>query len=137
MEQATRRPQAKLKEEGVLKIGIQPKGKKEWSVVEQDQKEVMSHRGKTEGVIGSLKSKRYDFKDGRQRTNQSLIAAGSASNTWIELEQPDARPDGQEIETSQCSQTLKQNRANEKMSNRKTENESNKIISANDLCNML
>lgn len=66
----------KLAKAGVKKIGIQPKGKKEWLVAEEDQKAVLSHRGKTEGVIGSLKAKRYDFNKGRQRSNQSLMAAG-------------------------------------------------------------
>ena len=75
----------KLQEEGVDKIGIQPKGKKEWLVVEADQKAVMSHRGKTEGVIGSLKAKRYDFNKGRQRSNESLMAAGHRSILGLNL----------------------------------------------------
>lgn len=71
--------------EGVEKIGIQPKGKKAWSVAEDDQQEVMSHRGKTEGVIGALKSKRYDFHHGRQRSNESLRAAGQSAILGLNL----------------------------------------------------
>lgn len=74
-----------LAKEGVHKIGIQPKGKKEWLVAEADQKEVLSHRGKTEGVIGSLKSKRYDFNKGRQRSNQSLQASGHRAILGLNL----------------------------------------------------
>ena len=74
-----------LAKAGVEKIGIQPKGKKEWLVAEADQKEVLSHRGKTEGVIGSLKSKRYDFNKGRQRSNESLKASGQSSILGLNL----------------------------------------------------
>jgi len=69
----------KLKKEGVQKVAIQPKGQAEWSVAGEDQKEAISQRGKTEGVIGTLKSGRYEFNGGRQRTNESLKAAGHRS----------------------------------------------------------
>jgi hypothetical protein len=75
----------KLAQAGVKKIGIQPKGKKEWLVAEEDQKAVLSHRGKTEGVIGSLKAKRYDFNKGRQRSNESLMAAGHRAILGLNL----------------------------------------------------
>ena len=75
----------KLAKAGVKKIGIQPKGKKEWLVAEADQKEVLSHRGKTEGIIGSLKAKCYDFNKGRQRSNESLKAAGQRAILGLNL----------------------------------------------------
>ena len=75
----------KLKKEGVEKVAIQPKGKAEWSVVEEDRKEAISQRGKTEGVIGTLKSKRYDFNGGRQRTNETLKASGQRSMFGMNL----------------------------------------------------
>jgi hypothetical protein len=75
----------KLKKEGVEKVAIQPKGKAEWSVVEEDQLEAISQRGKTEGVIGTLKSERYEFNQGRQRTNETLKAAGQRSMLGMNL----------------------------------------------------
>lgn len=47
-----------LSKEGIKKIGIMPAGKASWLVAEEDQKEVRSQRGKTEGSIGTLKSKK-------------------------------------------------------------------------------
>lgn len=75
----------KLKKAGVAKVAIQPQGKAAWSVVEADQKVAISHRGKTEGVRGTLKSKRYDFNGGRQRTNETLKAAGQRSMFGMNL----------------------------------------------------
>lgn len=75
----------KLKKEGVGKVAIQPKGRTKWSVAEEDQKKALSQRGKTEGSIGTLKSKRYEFNQSRQRTNQSLKAAGQRSILGMNL----------------------------------------------------
>lgn len=79
------RTRRKLEKEGVKKVGIQPKGKREWSIVEGDQKEAISQRGKTEGVIGTLKSDRYEFNRSRQRTNETLKAAGQRSMLGMNL----------------------------------------------------
>ena len=79
------RTRRKLEKEGVKKVGIQPKGKKEWSIVEADQTIAISQRGKTEGVIGTLKSERYEFNRGRQRSNESLKAAGQRSMLGMNL----------------------------------------------------
>ena len=79
------RTRRKLEKEGVQKVGIQPKGKKPWSIVEGDQTIAISQRGKTEGVIGTLKSERYEFNRGRQRTNESLKAAGQRSMLGMNL----------------------------------------------------
>ena len=75
----------KLEAEGVKKVGIQPKGKKQWSIVEADQTIAISQRGKTEGVIGTLKSERYEFNRGRQRTTETLKAAGQRSMLGMNL----------------------------------------------------
>jgi hypothetical protein len=75
----------KLQKAGVKKVGIQPAGKAPWYVAEADQKEVGSQRGKTEGSIGTLKSDRYEFQGGRQRSNQSLRAAGQRAMVCMNL----------------------------------------------------
>ena len=75
------RTRRKLEKAGVKKVGIQPKGKKQWSIVEGDQQEAISQRGKTEGVIGTLKSERYEFNRGRERTNETLKAPSSSGDT--------------------------------------------------------
>jgi hypothetical protein len=80
-----RTTERKLKKRGVEKVAIQPKGQAAWSVVEEDQEAAISQRGKTEGVIGALKSKRYEFKGGPQRTNESLKAAGQRALLGMNL----------------------------------------------------
>jgi hypothetical protein len=75
----------KLQKAGVKKVGIQPAGKAPWYVAEEDQKEVGSQRGKTEGSIGTLKSRKYDFHGGRQRSNESLHAAGQRAMVCMNL----------------------------------------------------
>jgi len=75
----------KLQKAGVKKVGIQPAGKAPWSVAEEDQKEVGSQRGKTEGSIGTLKSSKYEFRGGRQRSNESLRAAGQRAMVCMNL----------------------------------------------------
>ena len=41
--------------EGVKQLGIQPKGQRAWHVAEDVRQMVRSERGKTEGIIGTLK----------------------------------------------------------------------------------
>lgn len=66
----------KLQQEGVKKVGIAPVGNAAWSIAEEDQKQVKSQRAKTEGSIGALKSPKYAFHHGRQRSNHTLVATG-------------------------------------------------------------
>jgi transposase, IS5 family len=66
----------KLRQEGVKKVGIEPVGQAAWSSAAADQQKVKSQRAQTEGSIGALKSRKYDFNHGRQRTDQSLVATG-------------------------------------------------------------
>lgn len=74
-----------LQREGVRKIGIQPAGKAPWYVVEADQQEVQSQRGQTEGSIGTLKSRKYEFNRGRQRSHGTLEAAGQRAMVCMNL----------------------------------------------------
>ena len=66
----------KLRQEGVKKVGSEPVGQAVWSIAVADQPKVKSQRAKTEGSIGALKSPKYAFNHGRQRTDQSLVATG-------------------------------------------------------------
>lgn len=72
-----------LEKLGVEKVGIVPKGKSKWSVAEEDRKEVMSQRGQTEGSIGTLK--RYGFSGSRERSNQTVEAAGQRALVSVNL----------------------------------------------------
>ena len=72
-----------LRKLGVKKVGIVPKGKTKWSVAEADQPEVMSQRGQTEGSIGTLK--RYGFSGRRERSNQTVEAAGQRAMVSLNL----------------------------------------------------
>lgn len=75
----------KLHQAGVKKVGIAPVGKAPWSIAEEDRQEVKSQRAKSEGSIGALKSQKYAFNHGRQRTDQSLMAAGQWALVCLNL----------------------------------------------------
>jgi len=68
-----------LAHEGVQEIGIQPKGQGVWYVAEAVRETVRSERGKTEGIIGTLKTDIYGFNKPKERLWQTLEMAGSRS----------------------------------------------------------
>ena len=68
-----------LANEGVKEIGIQPKGQGAWHVAEAVRETVRSERGKTEGIIGTLKTDKYGFNKPKERLWQTLEMAGPRS----------------------------------------------------------
>ena len=76
---------AKLQAEGVKKVGIPPRGQGEWLVGEKDQKVVKSERGKTEGSIGRLKSRKYGFSHRQERSLNTQEAAGQRAIVSVNL----------------------------------------------------
>jgi hypothetical protein len=68
-----------LAHEGVPQIGIQPKGQRAWHVAEDVRQTVRSERGKTEGIIGTLKTDKYGFNKPKERLWQTLEMAGPRS----------------------------------------------------------
>ena len=68
-----------LAHEGVKAIGIQPKGHGAWHVAEAVRETVRSERGKTEGIIGTLKTDKYGFNKPKERLWQTLEMAGPQS----------------------------------------------------------
>jgi hypothetical protein len=68
-----------LAHEGVTQIGLQPKGQRAWHVAEDVRQTVRSERGKTEGIIGTLKTAKYGFNKPKERLWQTLEMAGSRS----------------------------------------------------------
>jgi hypothetical protein len=64
---------------GVKHVGIQPKGKRPWSVAEAVREQIRSERGRTEGSIGTLKSNRYKFNKPKERLWSTLEMAGPRS----------------------------------------------------------
>ena len=64
---------------GVNEIGIQPKGKGAWRVAEAVRETVRSERGKTDGIIGTLKTDKYGFNKPKERLWQTLEMAGPRS----------------------------------------------------------
>ncbi len=68
-----------LAKEGVKEIGIQPKGQGAWHVAEAVRETVRSERGKTEGIIGTLKTDKYGFNKPKERLWQTLEMAGPRS----------------------------------------------------------
>jgi len=75
----------KLQQEGIPQVGIEPVGNAAWSIAEGDQKEVKSQRAKIEGSLGALKSQRYAFNHGRQRSDQTLVATGQWAMVCLNL----------------------------------------------------
>ena len=61
---------------GVKEIGIQPKGQGVWHVGEAVRATVRSERGKTEGIIGTLKTDTYGFNKPKERLWHTLEMAG-------------------------------------------------------------
>ena len=68
-----------LANEGVKEIGIQPKGQGAWHVAEAVRATVRSERGKTEGIIGTLKTDKYGFNKPKERLWPTLEMAGPRS----------------------------------------------------------
>jgi len=68
-----------LANEGVKEIGIQPKGQGAWHVAEAVRETVRSERGKTEGIIGTLKTDKYGFNRPTERLWHTLEMAGPRS----------------------------------------------------------
>jgi hypothetical protein len=66
----------KLHQAGVRKVGIPPRGQGAWLVGEKDQRVVKSERGRTEGSIGRLKSRKYGFSHRQERSLETQDAAG-------------------------------------------------------------
>ena len=52
---------------------------------EKDQKVVKSERGKTEGSIGQLKSRKYSFSHRQERSLQTQDAAGQGAIVSVNL----------------------------------------------------
>jgi hypothetical protein len=69
----------RLASEGVKDVGIQPKGKRPWSVAKGVRDQIRSERGRTEGCIGTLKSNRYQFNKPKARLWHTLEMAGPRS----------------------------------------------------------
>jgi hypothetical protein len=65
-----------LHKQGVQQVGIPPRGQGAWLVEEAEQKVVKSERGKTEGSIGQLKSRKYGFSGRQERSLQTQEGAG-------------------------------------------------------------
>jgi hypothetical protein len=68
-----------LAHEGVKQLGIQPKGQRAWHVAEAVRETVRSERGKTEGIIGTLKTDKYGFNKPKERLWPTLEMAGPRS----------------------------------------------------------
>jgi Transposase domain (DUF772) len=74
-----------LRKEGVQRVGIPPRGQGAWLVGEQEQKRVKSERGKTEGSIGCLKSRKYSFSHRQERSVATQDAAGQRALVSVNL----------------------------------------------------
>jgi len=62
-----------------------PRGHREWRVGEKAQQVVKSERGKTEGSLGRLKSKKYGFSQRQERSVATQDAAGQRAIASVNL----------------------------------------------------
>jgi hypothetical protein len=68
---------------------MQPKGQGAWRVAEAVRETVRSERGKTAGIMGTLKTDKYNFNKPKERLWQTLEMAGPRSilsfnlNKWM------------------------------------------------------
>jgi hypothetical protein len=69
----------RLAHDGVKHLGMQPKGQRPWHVAEDVRQQVRSERGKTAGIIGTLKSNKDGFNKPTERLWQTLEMAGLRS----------------------------------------------------------
>ena len=73
-------------------IGIQPKGHGAWLVAEAVRETVRSERGKTEGIIGTLKTDKYGFNKPKERLWHTLEMASEHYMDITTLSLPPCRP---------------------------------------------
>jgi hypothetical protein len=74
-----------LQAAGVQKVGIPPRGQGQWLVGAKEQRVVKSERGKTEGSIGRLKSRKYGFSQRQERSLETQDAAGQRALASVNL----------------------------------------------------
>jgi hypothetical protein len=74
-----------LVNEGVKAMGMQPKGQAAWHVAEDVRETVRSERGKTTGILGTLKTDTYGFNKPKERLWQTLEMAGPRSLLSVNL----------------------------------------------------
>jgi hypothetical protein len=81
---ATRQARA---HEGGKQMGLQPKGQRAWQVAEAVRQTVRSERGKTEGIMGTLKTDKYGFNKPTERLWQTREMTGPRSILFFNLNQ--------------------------------------------------
>lgn len=69
----------RAKKLGVKNVGIAPTGKAKWSVSEKMSEVIRRERAQVEGVIGSIKSKKYGFTKPNVRSTMAMESSGQRS----------------------------------------------------------
>jgi transposase, IS5 family len=69
----------KAKKLGVKNVGIAPVGKAKWSVSEKMSEVIRRERAQVEGVIGSVKSKKYGFNKPNVKSTRAMETSGHRS----------------------------------------------------------
>ena len=64
---------------GVKNVGIAPTGKAKWEVSEKMSEVIRRERAQVEGVIGSVKSKKYGFNKPNVKSIMAMEASGQRS----------------------------------------------------------
>jgi hypothetical protein len=69
----------KAKNLGVKNVGIAPTGKTKWSVSEKMSEVIRRERAQVEGIIGTLKSKKYGFNKPNVKSTSAMEMSGHRS----------------------------------------------------------
>ncbi len=69
----------RAKKLGVKNVGIAPTGKAKWSVSEKMSEAIRRERAQVEGVIGSVKSKKYGFNKPNVKSTVAMEMSGHRS----------------------------------------------------------
>jgi IS5 family transposase len=64
---------------GVKNVGIAPTGQAEWAVSEKMSEKIRRERAQVEGVIGSLKSRKYGFNKPNVKSTRAMETSGHRS----------------------------------------------------------
>lgn len=90
----------RAKKLGVKNVGIAPTGKAKWSVSEKMSEVIRRGRAQVEGVIGSIKSKKYGFNKPNVKSTLAMESSGQRSLLGFNMAKALRILNPQEIQTA-------------------------------------
>lgn len=88
----------KAKKLGIKNVGIAPTGKAKWDVPEKMSEAIRRERAQVEGVIGSVKSKKYGFNKPNVKSTRAMEMSGHRSFLGFNLTKALKKLNNQELQ---------------------------------------